>query len=175
MPHLLVCSYGTLASDTFTRSSADQVLSATGAGADRPGRPSDERINVLLLGVDSTDKRTATLTDTMMVVSLDPVGNTVSMVSVPRDLVNVPLGNGDVFGPKLNSLMSYADRHPDEFPKGGVADAPGRGRGAARHHDPLLRAGSTSRGSSRWSMRSAAWTSTSRRRIGPTRATTASG
>ena len=56
----------------------------------------------------------------MIVASLDPVGHTVSMVSVPRDLVNVPLGNGDVLGPKLNSLMSYAERHPDEFPKGGV-------------------------------------------------------
>ena len=56
----------------------------------------------------------------MMVASLDPVGKTVSMVSLPRDLVNVPLGNGDVYGPKLNSLMSYADRHPTSFPKGGV-------------------------------------------------------
>jgi polyisoprenyl-teichoic acid--peptidoglycan teichoic acid transferase len=44
----------------------------------------------------------------------------VSLVSLPRDLVNVPLGNGDVFGPKLNSLMSYADRDPDEFPDGGT-------------------------------------------------------
>ncbi len=34
--------------------------------------------------------------------------------------MNVPLGTGDVFGPKLNSLMSYADAHPDEFPKGGI-------------------------------------------------------
>ena len=56
----------------------------------------------------------------MMVASLDPVGHTVSMVSIPRDLVNVPLGNGDVYGPKLNSLMSYADRHQEPFPKGGL-------------------------------------------------------
>jgi LCP family protein required for cell wall assembly len=40
------------------------------------------------------------------------------MVSIPRDTINVPLGNGDVFGPKLNSLMGYAERHPDEFPQG---------------------------------------------------------
>ena len=57
----------------------------------------------------------------MMVVSLDPVGRTVSMVSIPRDLVNVPLGDGNVYGPKLNSLMCYADRHPDAFPDGGIA------------------------------------------------------
>jgi LCP family protein required for cell wall assembly len=55
----------------------------------------------------------------MMVASLDPVGRTISLVSLPRDLVDVPLGNGDVYGPKLNSLMSYADRHPDDFPGGG--------------------------------------------------------
>jgi LCP family protein required for cell wall assembly len=43
------------------------------------------------------------------------------MLSVPRDLINVPLGDGNDFGPKINSLMSYADRNPDEFPQGGVA------------------------------------------------------
>ena len=75
---------------------------------------------MLLLGVDKTPQRTETLTDTMMVVSLDPVGKTVSMVSIPRDIVNAPLPNGDVYGPKLNSLMSYADRHRDAFPQGGV-------------------------------------------------------
>jgi len=37
------------------------------------------------------------LTDTLIVVSLDPVGRTVSMVSIPRDLVNVPLGNGTTY------------------------------------------------------------------------------
>ena len=34
--------------------------------------------------------------------------------------MNVPLGDGDDYGPKLNSLMSYADRHPKDFPKGGL-------------------------------------------------------
>lgn len=75
---------------------------------------------MLLIGVDALPWRTATLTDTMMIDSLDPVGRTVSMVSLPRDLIDVPLGNGNVFGPKLNSLMSYADRNPDECPQGGT-------------------------------------------------------
>jgi LCP family protein required for cell wall assembly len=118
-PHLVVWQYGTLASDMFKSIFGGQVLSATGPSAPPQAAPT-ERINVLLLGVDNTDKRTVSLTDTMIVASLDPVGHTVSMASVPRDLVNVPLGNGDVFGPKLNSLMSFADRHPDEFPRGGV-------------------------------------------------------
>jgi LCP family protein required for cell wall assembly len=70
--------------------------------------------------VDSAPNRTESLTDSMIVVSLDPVGRTVSMVSIPRDLASVPLGNGNVFGPKINSLMSFADRNPADFPHGGV-------------------------------------------------------
>lgn len=119
VPHLLVWQYGTLAGDMFKSIFGGQVLSATGPNPS-PSPALTERVNVLLLGVDATDARTETLTDTMIVASLDPVGHTVSMASVPRDLVNVPLGNGDDFGPKLNSLMSYADRHPNEFPKGGI-------------------------------------------------------
>ena len=42
------------------------------------------------------------------------------MASLPRDLVNVPLGDGRTFAPKLNSLLSYAARHKDEFPDGGM-------------------------------------------------------
>ncbi len=114
LPHLLVYQYGTAFGSAFGK-----MFEGGEADADA-GPPLDERINVLLLGVDALPWRTAVLTDTMMVVSLDPVGGAVTMVSVPRDLINVPLGNGDVFGPKLNSLMSYADAHPDEFPDGGM-------------------------------------------------------
>jgi polyisoprenyl-teichoic acid--peptidoglycan teichoic acid transferase len=42
------------------------------------------------------------------------------LVSLPRDMVNVPLGNGDVYGPKLNSLLSFAERNPKSFPEGGM-------------------------------------------------------
>ena len=60
------------------------------------------------------------LTDSLIVVSLDPVGKSVSMASLPRDLVNVPLGDGRTFAPKLNSLLSYATAHPKDFPAGGM-------------------------------------------------------
>lgn len=122
VPHVMVFQYGRLLGDTFAEIFDSQALAAQN-GPDRPDRPAPadgERINVLVIGVDTTDKRTATLTDTMMVASLDPIGGSVSMVSLPRDLVNVPLGNGDVFGPKLNSLMAYADRHSETFPNGGM-------------------------------------------------------
>ncbi len=83
VPHLLVWQYGTLAGDMFKSIFGGQVLSATGPSTS-PAPALTERINVLLLGVDATDARTETLTDTMIVASSDPVGHTVSMASVPR-------------------------------------------------------------------------------------------
>ena len=106
-------------------------------------------------------ERTADLTDTMMVASLDPVGQTVSMVSLPRDLIGVPLGDGsDVFGPKLNSLMSYADRHPEGVPAGRDARRSRTRSARCSGSRSTTTRGSTSPASSTWSMRSAASTST---------------
>jgi LCP family protein required for cell wall assembly len=118
IPHLAVYRYGTAFGGAFAR-----IFDEKGLAADRrddPGPGPDERVNVLVLGLDAAPGRTSVLTDTMMVVSFDPVGKTASMVSLPRDLVNVPLGDGNDFGPKLNSLLAYADNHPDDFPKGGL-------------------------------------------------------
>ena len=119
LPHVIVHRYGTAFGDTF----AKVFQSGAGSGqrsADGDEPALDERINVLLVGVDTLPWRTTSLTDGLMVVSIDPIGHSISMLSLPRDLINVPLGNGDVFGPKINSLMSYADAHPDEFPDGGM-------------------------------------------------------
>ena len=74
------------------------------------------RFTVLLLGVDWQPGRTEFLTDTMIVASLDPVAGAISMVSVPRDMVDVPLPDGRTFRPKINSLVSYANRYPKKFP-----------------------------------------------------------
>ena len=119
LPHLAMYRYGTAFGDAFARIFQTPTPTADGR-TDGPGPAADQRLNVLVLGVDAAPGRTTVLTDTMMVVSFDPVGRTASMVSLPRDLVNVPLGDGDDFGPKLNSLMSYADHHPADFPKGGL-------------------------------------------------------
>jgi polyisoprenyl-teichoic acid--peptidoglycan teichoic acid transferase len=116
-PHVIAWNYGLTAQAMFGQifgESATRSVSTVPPPADR------ERLNVLLIGVDSGPGRTESLTDSMILVSLDPVGRTVSMVSIPRDLANVPLGNGNVFGPKINSLVSWADRHPTEFPHGGI-------------------------------------------------------
>ena len=52
----------------------------------------------------------------MIVVSLDPVSETVSMVSIPRDMVDVPFSDGRKFRGKINSLVSYARHHAKQFP-----------------------------------------------------------
>ena len=119
LPHVLVYRYGTAFGAAFARVFDGEELAST-APADDPGPGPNDRVNVLVIGVDSVPGRTATLTDTMMVLSFDPVGKRASVVSLPRDLINVPLGDGNTFGPKLNSLMSYADTHPKTFPKGGM-------------------------------------------------------
>ena len=119
VPHLLVYRYGTAFGATFARIFDGTELAAAGRPVDAGPGP-NERINVLVIGVDAVPGRAATLTDTMMMVSFDPVGKTASVVSLPRDLVNVPLGDGNEFGPKLNSLMGYADTHPELFPAGGI-------------------------------------------------------
>jgi LCP family protein required for cell wall assembly len=115
-PHVAAWSYGTTAQVTFAR-----IFSgSTGTVPSAPSPSTRERTNILLVGIDAGPGRTEALSDSLIVVSLDPVGRTVSMVSIPRDLANVPLGDGNLFGPKINSLMSWADRHPVEFPNGGI-------------------------------------------------------
>jgi LCP family protein required for cell wall assembly len=79
-----------------------------------------ERVNVLLVGVDVAPGRSTYLTDTMLVVSIDPDTGDAAMISIPRDLYGVPLPDGRVYDAKLNSLLIYASDRPDEFPAGGV-------------------------------------------------------
>ncbi len=117
IPHLLAWNYGTAAQAMFGQIFASSIARSVSS---IPPPEERERLNVLLLGVDAAPGRTEALTDSMIVVSLDPIGRTVSMVSIPRDLANVPLGNGNTFGPKINSLVSWADRHPKDFPGGGI-------------------------------------------------------
>ena len=115
IPHALAHSYGTAAFTTFER-----VFAGRGPDVSGPVTPPlGDRLNVLLMGVDSGPGRSQTLTDTLIVVSLDPIGKSVTMISVPRDMVNVPLGNGDTYAPKINSLLAYAERNRDNFPNGG--------------------------------------------------------
>jgi LCP family protein required for cell wall assembly len=78
--------------------------------------PAEGRITALLIGVDAGVGRSTYLTDTLIVASVDPVGKTVSLLSIPRDMVDVPLPDGRSYAGKINSLLSYARRNPDAFP-----------------------------------------------------------
>jgi LCP family protein required for cell wall assembly len=78
--------------------------------------PVGQRITGLLIGVDAGVGRNTYLTDTMIVVSLDLGTRTVSMLSIPRDMVDVPLPDGRTYRDKVNSLVSYARRNPAAFP-----------------------------------------------------------
>jgi len=70
-----------------------------------PGWSERERLNVLLLGVDTREELADTAnTDTVIVLSLDPVSNTAAMLSIPRDtLVDIP-GVGPA---KVNSAYAH--------------------------------------------------------------------
>lgn len=126
--HAVPAYYATKAIDTLGS------VSLEGGGSlfdDRVGRDIDiavpsfqpgigQRVTVLLVGVDFAPGREHHLTDTMLVASLDPEGR-VAMISVPRDLYGVPLGDGRVYNAKLNSLMSTASADTATYPLGGPA------------------------------------------------------
>src|SRR5262245_17355382 len=85
-----------------------------------PESPS-ARINVLLTGVDSGENRKTALTDTLIVASVDPVSGDVALISFPRDIARSPMPDGTTYKQKINSLMTYANNHPDKYPEGGPA------------------------------------------------------
>jgi polyisoprenyl-teichoic acid--peptidoglycan teichoic acid transferase len=80
----------------------------------------ESRINVLLTGIDSSERRHHALTDTLIVVSVDPVTGDVAMVSFPRDIARFTMSNGQLFPGKINSLMQEADKDPVKYPDGGL-------------------------------------------------------
>ncbi|MDQ2674412.1 MAG: LCP family protein [Chloroflexota bacterium] len=80
-----------------------------------------ERVTILLVGVDFAPGRAHHLTDTMLVATLDPETGEGAMISIPRDLYGVPLGDGRVYNAKLNSLMATAAADRVTYPLGGPA------------------------------------------------------
>jgi LCP family protein required for cell wall assembly len=78
----------------------------------------EDRINILLTGVDSAETREHSLTDTMIVVSIDPETRDVALISFPRDIAHFPLPDGRTYTGKINGLMTWAQEHPAEFPDG---------------------------------------------------------
>jgi polyisoprenyl-teichoic acid--peptidoglycan teichoic acid transferase len=64
----------------------------------------DGRINILLLGIGGIGHQGGDLTDTMLIMSIDPVNNNAALLSLPRDLwVKIP---GDGYQ-KINAAYPY--------------------------------------------------------------------
>ena len=105
--------------DTFYGGPTPSPGSAHAAG-EHPDVELGERVNVLLVGLDQLPYREDVLTDTMLIVSLDPTTGESAMLSVPRDLYGAPMPNGRTYDAKLNSLMTEASEDPERYPLGGV-------------------------------------------------------
>ncbi len=77
--------------------------------------PGKDRISILLLGIDQRCEETGpTHTDSMMALTIDPVGLSAAMVSLPRDLwVEIP----DIGLDRINQAHYFGELY--EFPGGG--------------------------------------------------------
>jgi len=99
----------------------------TPVGSDLPNQTAppwdgEERLNILLIGAD--EQGGGHNTDTLIVVSIDPLTRRVAMFSLPRDTVDVPIPAGSparaffgrVYEGKINSLYVNARLKSDLFP-----------------------------------------------------------
>jgi LCP family protein required for cell wall assembly len=82
-----------------------------------------EQLNILLIGTDQRPRDGTYNTDTLIVVSIDPLTRQVAMFSLPRDTVDVPVPPGpaqQAFGPvyerKINAWFTAIRNRDDLFP-----------------------------------------------------------
>jgi len=113
----LIAAYGTVyrganawagvAAQVFAPVSRAAAAASAGGTADPvPSWSGRDRLNVLVLGIDrrSAVSPDTENTDTIIVLSLDPLNRSVAMLSIPRDtLVTIP-GHGE---DKINAAYSY--------------------------------------------------------------------
>jgi polyisoprenyl-teichoic acid--peptidoglycan teichoic acid transferase len=89
-----------------------------------PAWDGTSRLNILLVGDNGAPRAPTFNTDTMIVVSIDPVTKQVGLISLPRDTQNVPLppnwaayrAYGGVYPSKINTLWLAAKSAPSLFP-----------------------------------------------------------
>jgi len=89
-----------------------------------------ERLNILLIGADQRPGDKVFNTDTLIVVSIDPLTKQVAMFSLPRDTVDVPIPPGparSLFGSsysgKINGYWAAVRKRSDFYP--GKGNLPG--------------------------------------------------
>lgn len=87
-----------------------------------PDWNNEERVNVLLLGVDrrESDAGAPTRTDTILVATFNPSDRTAGLLSIPRDLwVDIPLKDGSIIQDRINTAFFYGDFY--HYPGGSAA------------------------------------------------------
>src|ERR1700674_2529371 len=94
----------------------------TGGAANQQIDPSyrwdgTSRVSLLLIGIDGGAYRSSDNTDTILVVSIDPLRHTAVMVSVPRDTGWMPLPDRRIYADgrypqKITSLADTATKNP---------------------------------------------------------------
>jgi LCP family protein required for cell wall assembly len=107
------------ATSTSATSAATPVAVATTDPADAlPNWDGTGRVNILLLGSDTRGTDEVARSDTMILVTVNPATNQVSMLSIPRDLlVSIPnYGQG-----KINAAYAYGSQ--TEYTGAGLAVA----------------------------------------------------
>ncbi|GIW08127.1 MAG: LytR family transcriptional regulator [Dehalococcoidia bacterium] len=80
-------------------------------GNDLPIWTGNDRVNILLIGVDRREEETADYVraDTMMLVSLDPKARSIGLLSLPRDLwVTIPISERRSVEDRINTVFVYA-------------------------------------------------------------------
>lgn len=86
---------------------ASLVVDTTTSGSVQapPTWTGNDRLNLLVLGIDTRDSDPATRnTDTMLVISIDPLNNTAAMLSIPRD---VYIDRPGTFQGKINGAFAF--------------------------------------------------------------------
>lgn len=104
--------------------SFDPELTPPPAPPNDPGSgslPDEGPINVLFVGLDSGLGRDHSLSDTLIVASYYPGRDKVTMISIPRDMGNMPLYTGGVYPRRINTFLNYARGNPGLFPEGPIA------------------------------------------------------
>lgn len=105
LPAAAAANAAFLARDTLAEIFADDGQSAT-LPSQEPGNPfgNKERVNVLLLGGDGLPTREGVRTDTVIVASTDTESGATTLLSLPRNLENLPFPEGPL-----------RDAYPDGF------------------------------------------------------------
>ncbi len=105
------------ASDASTNNPSENAAAPIiSAGALEPWSGA-ERVSILLLGIDQRcEEDGPTHTDSIMVLTIDPVGREASLLSIPRDLwVDIP----DFWADRINQANYLGETY--EYPGGGPA------------------------------------------------------